>query len=66
MPWRVRAHYNQEVFPKILEIQYIDAYKKGLDARQAAVANKKYKSHRKIGLPGNIIASIPTEKKVMY
>jgi len=46
--------------------RYIDAYRKGLDARQAAVANKKYKSHRKIGLPGDIIASIPTEKKVMY
>ena len=31
--------------------RYIDAYKKGLNARQAAVATKKYKSHRKIGLP---------------
>ena len=40
--------------------RYIDAYRKGLDARQAAVANKKYKSHRKIGLPSDIIASLAT------
>jgi hypothetical protein len=40
--------------------RYIDAYKKGLNARQAAVATKKYKSHRKIGLPSDIISSIPT------
>jgi hypothetical protein len=36
----------------------MDAYRKGLDACQAAVANKRYKSHQKIGLPGDIIASI--------
>ena len=40
--------------------RYIDAYKKGLNARQAAVATKKYKSHRKVGLPGDIIASMYT------
>ena len=39
--------------------RYMDAYKKGLDARQAAVAAKQYKSHRKIVLPADIIASIP-------
>jgi len=32
--------------------------RKGLDARQAAFANKKYKSHRRVGLTGNIIAAI--------
>jgi hypothetical protein len=35
--------------------RYIDAYKKGLDARQAASAIKKYKSHRKISLPAEFI-----------
>lgn len=39
--------------------RYIDAYRKGLNARQAALAAKKYKSHRKITLPPDIIASIP-------
>jgi len=38
--------------------RYLDAYRKGLNARQAALANKKYKSHRKIGLLSDIIASI--------
>jgi hypothetical protein len=32
--------------------------RKGLDARQAAYANKKYKSHRRVGLPSDIIAAI--------
>src|SRR5260221_14134129 len=40
--------------------RYLDAYRKGLDARQAALANKQYKSHRKIGLPKDIIKSINT------
>jgi hypothetical protein len=40
--------------------RYVDAYKKGLNALQAAVATKKYKSHRKVGLPGDIIASMHT------
>ena len=35
--------------------------RKGLDARQAAYANKKYKSHRKVGLPNDIKASIAAE-----
>jgi hypothetical protein len=38
--------------------RYIDAYRKGLNAQQAALANKKYKSHRKVGLPSDIITSI--------
>jgi hypothetical protein len=38
--------------------RYINAYRKGLNAWQAALANKKYKSHGKIGLPSDIIASI--------
>jgi len=32
--------------------------RKGLNVCQAAYANKKYKSHRKVGLPSDIIASI--------
>jgi hypothetical protein len=40
--------------------RYIDAYKKGLNAHQVAVATKKYKSHRKIGLPDDTTGSIPT------
>jgi hypothetical protein len=40
--------------------RYIDAYKKGLDACQAAVAAKKYKSHRKVALPSDIISSMTT------
>ena len=38
--------------------RYLDAYQKGLNAQQAALANKKYKSHRKVGLPRDIIDSI--------
>jgi hypothetical protein len=41
--------------------RYIDAYKKGLDAQQAAFANKKYKSHRRISLPSDILTSLDTE-----
>ena len=40
--------------------RYIDAYKKGLDACQAAVAAKKYKSHRKVALLSDIISSMTT------
>jgi hypothetical protein len=36
-------------------------FRKGLDTRQAAYANKKYKSHRKVGLPNDIKASIAAE-----
>ena len=39
--------------------RYMDAYRKGLNARQAAVASKKYKSHRKIALTADITGSIP-------
>jgi len=38
--------------------RYLDAYQKGLNAREAALANKKYKSHRKVGLPRDIIDSM--------
>jgi hypothetical protein len=32
--------------------------RKGLNARQAAYANRTYKSHRRVGLPSDIIASL--------
>jgi hypothetical protein len=32
--------------------------RKGLNARQAAFANKQYKSHRRVGLPSDIIKSL--------
>jgi len=38
--------------------RYLDAYQKGLNAWEAALANKKYKSHRKVGLPRDIIDSM--------
>jgi hypothetical protein len=38
--------------------RYLDAYKKGLNIKQATYANKKYKSHRKVGLPRDIIDSM--------
>ena len=38
--------------------RYLDAYRNGLNAQQAALANKKYKSHRKIGLPSDITPSM--------
>jgi hypothetical protein len=38
--------------------RYLDAYEKGLDAKQAIYANKKYKSHCKVGLPRDIINSM--------
>jgi hypothetical protein len=34
------------------------AHSKGLDAQQTAFAIKKYSSHRRIGLPSDIIASM--------
>jgi hypothetical protein len=40
--------------------RFIDAYRKGLDAQQAAFVNKKYKSHQRIGLPSDILASLAT------
>ena len=40
----------------------MDAYRKGLDGRDAAVANRIYKSHQKIGLPGDITASLAKAK----
>ncbi|KAG0708421.1 hypothetical protein DFH29DRAFT_892416 [Suillus ampliporus] len=36
--------------------RYMDAYRKGLDSRQTAFAVHKYKSHRRVGLPNEIIA----------
>jgi len=36
----------------------MDAYRKGLNGCDAAVANRIYKSHWKIGLPGDITASL--------
>ena len=38
--------------------RYLDAYQKGLNTQQAALANKKYKSHRKVGLLRDIIDSM--------
>jgi hypothetical protein len=32
--------------------------RKGLNAREAAFANKQYKSHRRVGLSADILASI--------
>jgi len=35
--------------------------RKGLNAHQAAYANRKYTSHRRVGLPSNILASLAIE-----
>jgi hypothetical protein len=35
--------------------------RKGLNVRQAAFANKKYKSHQRVGLPNDILDSINTK-----
>ena len=35
--------------------RYLHAYRDGLDTQQAAVANKKYKSHRKVEVPKDLI-----------
>ena len=40
-----------------LALMYMQ-YSKGLDAVQTAFAMKKYKSHRRVGLPSDIIASM--------
>jgi len=37
--------------------------RKGLNARQAAFANKQYKSHRRVGLPSDIIQSLATQDR---
>ncbi|KAG2335897.1 hypothetical protein BDR05DRAFT_897530 [Suillus weaverae] len=36
--------------------RYMDAYRKGLDSHQTAFVVRKYKSHRCVGLPNEIIA----------
>ena len=36
----------------------IFSHRKGLDAQQTAFAMKKYKSHRRVGLPSKILASM--------
>src|ERR1700722_5338052 len=36
----------------------IFSHRKGLDAQQTAFAVKKYKSHRRVGLPSEILASM--------
>jgi hypothetical protein len=41
--------------------RFMDSYRKGLDAQQAAFANKKYKSHQRIGLLSDILASLATQ-----
>jgi len=38
--------------------RYLDAYREGLNAHQAALANKMYKSPQKIGLPSNVTPSV--------
>jgi hypothetical protein len=40
-----------------LALMYVQ-YSKGLDVVQTAFAVKKYKSHRRVGLPSDIIASM--------
>lgn len=37
--------------------------RKKLDAHQAAFANKQYKSHQRVGLPGDIFKSLATKGK---
>ncbi|KAG2071521.1 hypothetical protein BDR04DRAFT_1015678, partial [Suillus decipiens] len=37
---------------------YMDAYRKGLDAQQAAFAVKKYHSHHRVGLATEILATL--------
>lgn len=37
-------------------------YSKGLDAVQTAFAMKKYKSHRQVGLPSEIIVSMRAQQ----
>ena len=38
--------------------RYLDAYRGSLNVQEAALANKKYKSHRKITLPGDVTPSV--------
>jgi len=38
--------------------RYLDAYRQGLNAKEAALANKKYKSHWKISLLSDIMDEI--------
>ncbi|OJA08024.1 hypothetical protein AZE42_11425 [Rhizopogon vesiculosus] len=42
----------------------MDAYRKGSDARQAAFAVKKYKSHRRIGVTAKVLACISNTEGV--
>src|SRR5882724_2698849 len=44
-----------------LALMYVQ-YSKGLDAVQTAFAVKKYKSHRPVGLPSDIIASMRAQQ----
>jgi hypothetical protein len=38
--------------------------RKGLNACQAAFSNRKYKAHRRVGLPSDIIDSLATKDTV--
>ncbi|EIN06656.1 hypothetical protein PUNSTDRAFT_72602 [Punctularia strigosozonata HHB-11173 SS5] len=43
--------------------RYVDAYRKGLNVEQAAFANRKYKQHRRVGVPAEVIAAMQLENR---
>ena len=68
--WRYIDAYRYRIGPTlisayILLISLSHVSRKGLDARQAAFANKKYKSHRRVGLPSDVIASLAAQSASM-
>ena len=56
--WRYMDSYQYVLYARVCDRLDNATSRKGLDARQAAYANKKYKSHRRVGLPSDIIAAI--------
>jgi len=56
---RVHLHL-QSLAANVAVINRLDntTSRKGLNAQQAAFANRRYKSHRRVGLPGDIIQDL--------
>ncbi len=57
-------HISEWAFPRIWDWLDNTISRKGLNAHQAAFANKKYKSHQRVGLPSEIIESLSAKDTI--
>jgi hypothetical protein len=56
--YQLSRHFILVFFLLICKLKGSQLVRKGLDARQAAFAVKKYKSHRRIGVTAEVLACI--------